>query len=228
MPQILFVLSSASTTLKNNATGWFLPEAVHPYYVFSPHFTIDFAAPGGPNPPLDPYSIEFSKEDEECQRFLTDTAIQSLVKNAKYLKDVSFDDYSAIFYVGGHGPMFDLAKDEVNITLANKFYRAGKVIGAICHGPAAIIGVTGEDGKSVFDGKVATSFSNDEEKEIGKEADLPFLLEDCIKSLGGKYVKADKAWGIKVVHSGNLFTGQNPASARQLAQEMLETLQGKA
>lgn len=225
---MLFVLSSAPKTLKDRPTGWFLPEAAHPYYVLSPHYTIDFAAPGGPNPPLDPYSIEFSKDDEESTRFLNDPAAKALLEHAKLLSAVNFDDYEAIFYVGGHGPVIDLAKDEVNIELANKFYRAGKIIGAVCHGPAAIVGVTGEDGKSIFDGKVATGFSNAEEQEIDLVKDLPFLLEDRIKSLGGTYEKADELWGIKVVHSGNLFTGQNPASARPLAEKILKTLQGKA
>ncbi|KAH9173362.1 class I glutamine amidotransferase-like protein [Lactarius sanguifluus] len=229
MSRILFVLSSAPKTLKDRPTGWFLCEAAHPYYVLSPHFTIDFAAPGGPNPPLDPYSIEFSKDDEECKRFLNDDpAVKSLLENAKPLSTVNFSDYLAIFYVGGHGPVIDLATDEVNIELANKFYRAGKVVGAVCHGPAALVGVTGEDGKSIFDGKVLTGFSNDEEKEIGLVEHVPFLLEDRIKSLGGTYEKADKLFCAKVAHSGNLFTGQNPASARPLAEEILKTLQGKA
>ncbi|KAI9447727.1 class I glutamine amidotransferase-like protein [Lactarius indigo] len=226
MSRILFVLSSAPKTLKEKPTGWFLPEAAHPYYVLSPHFPIDFAAPGGPNPPVDPYSIEFSKDDEESKRFLNDDlAAKALLENAKPLSEVEFSDYLAIFYVGGHGPVIDLAKDEVNIELANKFYRAGKVIGAVCHGTAAIVGVTGEDGKSIFDGKVVTGFSNDEEKEIGMVDDVPFLLEDRIKSLGGTYEKADKIFCVKVVHSGNLFTGQNPASAKPLAEEILKKLQ---
>jgi len=228
MSRVLFVLSSAPKTLKDKPTGWFLPEAAHPYYVLSPHFPIDFAAPGGPNPPLDPYSIEFSKDDDESKRFLNDPAVKALLENAKVLSTVNFEDYSAIFYVGGHGPVIDLATDEVNIELANKFYRAGKVVAAVCHGPAAIVGVTGKDGKSIFDGKVATGFSNAEEQEIGLVEDVPFLVEDRIKSLGGTYEKADKLFGLKVSHSGNLFTGQNPVSARPLAEEILKTLQGKA
>jgi len=228
MSRILFVLTSAPKTLKDNPTGWFLPEAAHPYYLLKPHFSIDFAAPNGPNPPLDPYSVKFSKDDEESQRFLKDPAVKLLLDNATYLREVNFNDYLAIYYVGGHGPVLDLAKGEVNIELANKFYRSGKLIGAVCHGPAAIVGVTGEDGKSIFDGKVATGFSNEEEEAIGWVDDVPFLLEDSIKKLGGKYEKADEPWGIKVAHSGKLITGQNPASARPLAEEMLKALQGKA
>jgi len=226
MSRVLIILSSASKNLKGKPTGWYLPEAAHPYYVFSPHFPIDFAAPDGPNPPLDPKSVENFKDDEESVRFLSDPAAKALLENAKVLSTVSIDDYSAVFYVGGHGPVIDLAVDKVNIELANKFYRSGKVVAAVCHGPAAIVGVTGKDGKSIFDGKVVTGFSNVE--EIGSEEDIPFLLEDRIKSLGGVYVKADKPFGEKVVQSGSLFTGQNPASARPLAEKILKTLQGKA
>jgi len=159
---------------------------------------------------------------------LNDPAVNALLEKAKTLSTVSFDDYLAVFYVGGHGPVIDLAKDEVNIELANKFYRAGKVIAAVCHGQAAIVGVTGEDGKSIFDGKIVTGFSNAEEQEIGMVEDIPFQLEDRIKSLGGIYEKADKLFCVKVAHSGNLFTGQNPASARPLAEIILKTLQSKA
>ncbi|KAI9467313.1 class I glutamine amidotransferase-like protein [Lactarius psammicola] len=226
MSRILVVLSSAARTLRDRPTGWFLSEAAHPYYVLSPHFPIDFAAPGGPNPPLDPFSVEFTKDDEESKRFLNDPAIKSLLENAKPLSAISFSDYLAIFYVGGHGPMFDLVIDEVNIELANKFYRAGKIIGAVCHGTAAIVGVTGDDGKSILDGKVVTGFSNAEEQELGFVEDVPFSLEDRIKSLGGTFEKADGLFGVKVVHSGNLFTGQNPASARPLAEKILKALQG--
>ncbi|KAH9071603.1 class I glutamine amidotransferase-like protein [Lactarius deliciosus] len=233
MSRILFVLSSAPKTLKDRPTGWFLCEAAHPYYVLSPHFTIDFAAPGGPNPPLDPYSIEvILAHPRGCIQLRWSSFPGSFPKTTKTSEHSQFSDYLAVFYVGGHGPVIDLAKDEVNIELANKFYRAGKVVGAVCHGPAALVGVTGEDGKSIFNGKVLTGFSNDEEKEVGMVEHVPFLLEDRIKSLGGTYEKADKLFCIppqaKVAHSGNLFTGQNPASARPLAEEILKTLQGKA
>ncbi|KAI0308707.1 class I glutamine amidotransferase-like protein [Amylostereum chailletii] len=135
MSRILFIYTSASKTLTGNETGWYLPEAAHPYYVLAPHFPIDFAAPEGPNPPLDSASVKLFTDDES-QNFLKDPKVQELFDNAKVLKTVNLDDYAAIFYVGGHGPVIDLAVDPVNIELANKFYRSGKIVSAVCHGPA--------------------------------------------------------------------------------------------
>ncbi|KAI0306883.1 class I glutamine amidotransferase-like protein [Multifurca ochricompacta] len=218
MSRILFVATSASKSLLGAPTGYFLPEAAHPYYILSPHFAIDIATPSGTKPPLDPASVEFSKGDE------------AFLESAKPLSAVNPDDYIAVFYVGGHGPVIDLATDETNIQLANKFYRDGKLVSAVCHGTAALVGVTGVDGKSIFYGKTVTGFSNAEEEQIGKVKvkrhvcqssvaiptgefqDIPFLLEDRIPTLGGT----------------NLITGQNPGSSGPIAQEVLKTLLAKS
>jgi len=226
--RILIVLTSASQTLTGDPTGWYLPEAAHPYYVLKPHFAMDFAAPEGPNPPLDPSSRESFKHDEDCKRFLNDPEVADLLKNAKTLSTVRPDDYEAIFYVGGRGPVIDLPTDMANIQLADNFYRSGKIIAAVCHGPAALVGVTGEDRTSIFKDRTVTGFSNAEEELIGDMAAIPFLLEDRVKTLGATYVKAEKPWEPKVVHSDNLMTGQNPASARPLAKDLLEKLQAQA
>ncbi|KAJ7700031.1 class I glutamine amidotransferase-like protein [Mycena rosella] len=218
MPSILIVLSSASTTLTGAQTGWYLPEAAHPYYVFAPHASVDFASPAGPNPPLDEGSVKMFESDEESVKFLKDEEVKSKLQACKKLSDISVKDYDVIFYVGGHAPVIDLAVDPINIKLASEFYQAGKITSAVCHGPAAIVGATDAQGKSIFAGKAATGFSNAEEIQVGKVKDIPFLLEDKIVSLGGKYEKADEAWGVKVVVDGNLYTGQNPASARPLAE----------
>jgi len=230
MSRILIVLTSATHTLlgPGDPTGWFLPEAAHPYYVLAPHYPIDFASPAGPNPPLDAGSVEFSKNDDESMRFLNDPAVKSLLENAKPLSTVRPDDYAAIFYVGGRGPVLDLPTDKANIRLANEIYRSGKIIAAVCHGTAALVGVTGVDGTSIFEGRVVTGFSNAEEEQIYKVEALPFLLEDRVKALGATYEKADKLWAPKVVHSGNLLTGQNPASAKPLAEDLLKKLQAQA
>lgn len=224
MPQsrILFVYTSADKTLRGHQTGWYLPEAAHPYHVLAPHFQIDFASPAGPNPPIDQGSIEMFK-DEQSVKFLEDPVVKALLANAKPLKDVNVDEYAAIFYVGGHGPVLDLATDPSNIELANKFYRSGKIVSAVCHGPAALVGVTGADGKSIFDGKAATCLTNVEEEQVDKVKDIPFLVEDRIVSLGGKFEKAEP-WGVKVVQSGTLLTGQNPASAGPLGEAILKAL----
>ncbi|KAJ6599119.1 class I glutamine amidotransferase-like protein, partial [Mycena vulgaris] len=235
-PSILFVFTSVSTTLTGANTGWYLPEAAHPYYVLAPHVTIDFASPAGPNPPVDEGSVQMFAEDEECIKFLADETVKSKLATAKKLSDVSAKDYDAIFYVGGHGPVIDLAVDPVNIKLASEarifllcspwapFYQAGKITSAVCHGPAALVGVTDAQGKSIFAGKSTTGFSNVEEIQVDKVKDVPFLLEDKIISLGGKYDKAVDPWGVKVIVDGNLYTGQNPASAGALGQAILKAL----
>ncbi|KAG1806867.1 class I glutamine amidotransferase-like protein [Suillus plorans] len=221
--RILFVFTSANQTLTGASTGWYLPEAAHPYYLLAPHFTIDFASPAGPNPPVDEYSVQTFPDD--IGKFLKNSEVQKKLSATKKLSDVNPDDYDAIFYVGGHGPVLDLAVDPVNIKLASQFYRTGKLVAAVCHGPAALVGATDDSGKSIFAGKAFTGFSNVEEEQVDKVKDIPFLLEDKISSLGGKYEKAAEPWGPKVVVAGNLITGQNPASAHPIGEAILQALQ---
>jgi len=202
----------------------YLPEAAHPYYILAPHATIEFASPKGANPPLDPASVKAFESDAECVKFLADETVKSKLASTKKLSEVSSKDYDAIFYVGGHGPTIDLPVDEDSIRLATEFYQAGKITGAVCHGPAALVNVKDAQGKSIFAGKAATGFSNEEEIMMDKVKDVPFLLEDRIISLGGKYEKAAEAYGVHVVVDGNLYTGQNPASAGPIAEVILKAM----
>jgi putative intracellular protease/amidase len=221
--RILFVFTSANKTLTGAQTGWYLPEAAHPYYVLSSTHTIDFASPAGPNPEVDEGSVKMFKDDESV-KFLKDETVKEKFAKAKKLSEVNASDYAAIFYVGGHGPVMDLPTDPVNIKLASEFYRAGKIISAVCHGPAALVGATDASNKSIFAGKDVTGFSNAEEEQVGKVKEIPFLLEDEIVKLGGKYEKAAEPWGAHVVVSGNLITGQNPASAKGIGEAILQAL----
>ncbi|KAI0638005.1 class I glutamine amidotransferase-like protein [Trametes polyzona] len=222
MPKrILFVFTSVNKTLTGAQTGWYLPEAAHPYYVLSPKYDIDFAAPNGPNPPVDESSVQNFKDDV---KFLEDATVKQKLANAKKLSEVSAADYDAIFYVGGHGPVLDLASDPVNIKIASDFFRAGKVTSAVCHGPAALVGATDANGNSIFKGRKATSFSDLEEEQVGKVKDIPFLVETRIKELGGLYEKAKEPWGAHVVRDGNLITGQNPASAHGIGEAIDQAL----
>jgi len=227
--RVLFVFTSANKTLTGSPTGWYLPEAAHPYYVLAPHATIDFAAPQGPNPPVDQYSVENFKDDESV-KFLSDEKVKEKLAAAKKLSDVRAEDYDAIFYIGGHGPVLDLASDPVNAKLASDFFRADKIVAAVCHGTAALVGVTDAHGRSIFHGRSFTGFSNEEEEYVKKVQEIPFLLETKGVELGGKYEKADKIFGEKVVVDGNLYTGQNPASAKPLGEAIFAGLkaQGKA
>ncbi|KAJ7169131.1 ThiJ/PfpI [Mycena crocata] len=227
MPSVLFVFTSATETLTGAPTGWYLPEAAHPYYILAPHVSIDFTSPNGANPPLDQESVKLFESDEKCVKFLADETVKAKLANAKKLSAVNVEDYEAIFYIGGHGPVLDLAIDPVNIKLASDFYQAGKIVSAVCHGPAAIVGAVDAQGKSLFFGKTVTGFSNAEEATLGKTKDVPFSLEDRIISLGGAFVKADEQFGAKVVVDGNLYTGQNPVSGAPLGMAVLRGLQGR-
>ncbi|PPQ71779.1 hypothetical protein CVT26_007613 [Gymnopilus dilepis] len=224
MPSVLFVFTSADKTLTGAGTGWYLPEAAHPYYKLAPHANIDFASPNGPNPPIDQSSVEAFSKDDESQKFLNDETVKAKFANAKRLADVDVKDYDAIYYVGGHGPVIDLATDPVNAKLISQFWTANKIVAAVCHGPAALTSAVDANGKSIFAGRTATGFSNDEEVQAGKVKDVPFLLEDKIKQLGGNYVKADKPWAEKVVVDGHLITGQNPASAAGIGEAIVKAL----
>ncbi|KAJ6537620.1 class I glutamine amidotransferase-like protein [Mycena capillaripes] len=225
--KILFVLSSVSTTLTGAPTGWYLPEAAHPYWILAPHATIDFATPAGPNPPVDPDSVKAYKSDPECVKFLADEIVKNKLASAKKLTEVSSKDYDAIFYVGGQAPVIDLSVDPVSIKLASEFFQAGKITSAVCHGPAALVGVTDAQGKSIFAGRAATGFTNTEEIAMDKVKDVPFLLEDKLISLGAKFEKADELWAPKVVVDGHLYTGQNPASAGPIGETILKALKEK-
>ncbi|KAJ7100444.1 ThiJ/PfpI [Mycena epipterygia] len=225
MPSVLFVFTSAAKFANGAPGGWYLPEAAHPYYVLAPHVSIDFASPEGPNPPVAQNSVEAFASDAECVKFLTDEIVKSKLANALKLSAVKAADYDAIFYIGGYGPLVDLAFDQVNTKLANEFYRAGKIVSAVCHGPAALVNVTDADGKSIFAGKSATGFSNAEEVALDLVKTVPFLLEDRMVELGAAFTKADEPFEVKVVVDGKLYTGQNPASAGPLGQVLLKALQ---
>ncbi|KAF7792899.1 hypothetical protein EIP86_004001 [Pleurotus ostreatoroseus] len=226
MPRILFVLSSAEKNLKGDPAGWYLPEAAHTYYVLNRYAEIDFASPKGPNPPVDPGSVQTYKNDAQSVDFLKDETIKQKLAAAKTLSEVSVNDYDAVFYVGGHGPVIDLASDPVNAKLASQFWQAGKIVSAVCHGPAALVGAIDSDGTSIFKGREVTCFTNAEEIAFGEEDGVPWLLEDKIIGLGGKVQRADALWGVKVVVDGKLITGQNPASSGPIGKAILEALRG--
>ncbi|KDN36839.1 hypothetical protein RSAG8_10537, partial [Rhizoctonia solani AG-8 WAC10335] len=220
--RILFVFTSADKSPSGTPTGWWLAEAAHPFYFLQGKAEIDFAAPKGPNPPLDA-SVKASTDDESV-KFLQDPEAKEKLANAKRLADVDPKEYDAVLYIGGHGPMFDLAIDPVNTQLANAFFQSGKITAAVCHGPGALVTVTDASGKSLFAGRNVTGLSNVEEDLIDATKLVPFLLEDRIKELGGKYSKATEPFASKVVVDGNVITGQNPGSAREIAEAIWKAL----
>ncbi|CAF0884019.1 unnamed protein product [Rotaria sp. Silwood1] len=225
--KILFVLTSHDKLLNGHPTGWYLPEAAHPYYVLEDHFTIEWASPKGGKAPLDPSSLEQFKDDVECKKFLSDNKAKQGYENTKKLNEINANDYIALIYVGGHGPCFDLAEDKTNIQLAEQFWKQGKILSAVCHGPAALVNVKDENGKSIFFGRKATSFSNEEEEQVKLTNAIPFLVETRIKQLGAHYEKNDKPWGPHVTVDGQLILGANPASAHDFGLAILNAINKK-
>ncbi|KAF8683185.1 DJ-1/PfpI family [Rhizoctonia solani] len=222
MPRVLFVFTSANKTLTGSPTGWWMSEAAHPYYILHGKVDVDFASPKGPNPPVDEASTR-EPIDEESMRFWKDPEVKEKLASARKLSDIDSNDYSAVFYVGGHGPMLDLATDLDNIKLANAFFRSGKITSAVCHGPGALVGVTDASGKSIFAGRNVTGLSDTEEVIFDGVGRIPFLLEDRIKELGGRYSKGAD-FTTHVVVDGNVITGQNPTSAPAVGHAILKAL----
>jgi len=229
-PQMLIVLSShASMTVdgKERKTGWFLPEFAHPHHVFAPHFAITTASPAGGVAPLDPWSVEFAAEDAQAQDFYKSES--ALWERTRPLSEFvgRAGEFAAIFYVGGHGPMFDLARDETSMAVVREFWEAGKTVAAVCHGPIALANVKLSDGSFLVDGSAVTGFTNAEEDQVELTKAMPFLLEDVLKTNGAKFESADP-WGVKVVagKEGRLYTGQNPQSATPIAEAIVEKLIG--
>jgi putative intracellular protease/amidase len=184
---------------------------------------ITVASPKGGLPPLDPKSEMPEFQTELTKRFRTDTGAQAELANTKKLADVSADDFDAVFYPGGHGPMWDMPDNATSIALIEAFVKADKPIGAVCHAPVALVNVRGKDGEYLVKGKRVTGFTNAEEEAVGLTAVVPFLLEDRLKERGGIYSKTAN-WVPYVQVDGRLVTGQNPASSEPAAEELLKLL----
>ncbi|MBH8552584.1 type 1 glutamine amidotransferase domain-containing protein [Nostocaceae cyanobacterium CENA357] len=205
-------------------TGFWLEEFAAPYYVLKDAGAeITLASPKGGQPPLDPKSDLPENQTELTKRFRTDTAAQAELANTKKLADVSADDFDAVFYPGGHGPMWDMPDNATSIALIEAFVKADKPVGAVCHAPIALVNVRGKDGEYLIKGKWVTGFTNAEEEAVGLTAVVPFLLEDWLKERGGIYSKAVN-WTPYVQVDGKLVTGQNPASSEPAAEEVLKLL----
>jgi putative intracellular protease/amidase len=205
-------------------TGFWLEEFAAPYYVLKDAgVALTLASPKGGLPPLDPKSEVPEFQTELTQRFRTDTAAQAELANTKKLADVSADDFDAVFYPGGHGPMWDMPDNATSIALIEAFVKSDKPVGAVCHAPVALVNVRGKNGEYLVKGKCVTGFTNAEEEAVGLTAIVPFLLEDRLKERGSIYSKT-ASWVPYVQVDGRLVTGQNPASSGPAAEELLKLL----
>ncbi|GAA5525936.1 protein/nucleic acid deglycase HchA [Microbulbifer aestuariivivens] len=205
-------------------TGFWLEEFASPYYVFrDAGAEITLASPKGGQPPLDPKSDAPDFQTAATERFQKDEAAQQALANTLPLGEVSADDFDAVFYPGGHGPLWDLAESEVSRALIETFFQAGKPVAAVCHAPGVFRHTLGSDGKPLVSGKQVTGFSNSEEAAVELTDVVPFLVEDMLKGNGGIYSKGDD-WQSHVVKDGLLITGQNPASSEGTAEALLQLL----
>src|SRR3954462_13162079 len=222
--KILMVLTSHDQ-LGNTGrkTGFWLEEFAAPYFTFiDAGAKVTVASPNGGQPPLDPVSDTPEGQTDLTRRFKQDPAAQAVLANTLKLSDMKAADYDAVFYPGGHGPMWDLAEDPQSIALIEAFYDSGKPVAAVCHAPGVLRHVKSQ-GQSIVKGKRVAGFTNSEEEAVGLTKVVPFLVEDELKHLGGLYEKAAD-WASFVVTDGRLVTGQNPASSRAGADALLKLL----
>ncbi|MDH4440247.1 MAG: type 1 glutamine amidotransferase domain-containing protein [Rhizobium sp.] len=205
-------------------TGFWLEEFAAPYYVLKDAGAeITLASPKGGQPPLDPKSDEPDAQTEATGRFKADQTAQQLLASTTPLSHIDPADFDAVFYPGGHGPLWDLAEDKDSIALIGAFAAQDRPIAAVCHAPGVLRHVKGRDGKPLVSGKKVAGFTNSEEEAVGLTEVVPFLVEDMLKGHGGLYEKGPD-WGVYVVTDGKLVTGQNPASSEEAAKALLTLL----
>lgn len=223
--KVLIVLTSHDE-LGNTGrkTGFWLEELAAPYYAFKDAgVEVVLASPKGGQPPLDPKSNEPSFRTDLTRRFEADAAANAQLANTLRLDSVAQAEFDAVFYPGGHGPLWDLAEDAYSIALIESFIEAGKPAALVCHAPGVLRHVKAADGKPLVEGKQVTGFTNTEEEAVGLTNVVPFLVEDELKAKGGIYSKGPD-WGSYVVTDGLLITGQNPASSTEAAAVLMKQL----
>jgi len=222
--KVLIVLTSHSKLGNTgNKTGFWLEEFASPYYALKDAGAeITLASPQGGQPPLDPKSDEPDAKTEATQRFFKDVAAQAQLANTVELADVSAGSFDAVFYPGGHGPLWDLYSDANSIALIQDFIAAEKYVAAVCHAPAVLLKAKDPNGRPLLEGKKVTGFSNSEEAAVKLTDVVPYLLEDELMKVGGIYQKVED-WHPLAVVDGLVITGQNPASSQVVAQALLQT-----
>ncbi len=224
--KILFVLTSHDQ-LGNTGekTGFWIEEFASPYYyLVDKGVEVTLASPNGGQPPIDPTSDKPENQTESTIRFKADKELQEKLSKTHKLSEVSSEDYDAVFYPGGHGPLWDLAESETSAKLIESFYNSNKPVSFVCHAPAALKHVKNSDGEPLVKGKKVTGFTNTEEELVKLTDVVPFLVEDMLKENGGIYSKKGD-FEEYALEDGLLITGQNPASSEKVAEILLDKLQ---
>lgn len=224
--KILMVLTSHdSLGDTGHKTGFWLEEFAAPYYVFKDAGAeITLASPRGGQPPVDPNSTQKDALTDETRRFEADEQAKAQLANTVKLSDVKANDYEAIFYPGGHGPLWDLTDNPDSLLLIQAFIKAGKPVGAVCHAPTVLLNAKDERGEPLVKGREVTGFSNSEEAAAGLTEVVPHLLEDALKDKGARYLRSEQDFAPFQVQDGLLVTGQNPASSASAAKVLIKLL----
>lgn len=226
--KILIVLTShALLGNTGEKTGFWIEEFATPYYYLVDNGAkVTLASPEGGQPPIDPTSDKPENQTESTKRFKNDEALQKKLSKTLKLSEISAKEYDAVFYPGGHGPLWDLAESEVSANLIESFYNADKPVAFVCHAPAALKNVKNVSGEPLVKGKKVTGFTNSEEELVGLTDVVPFLVEDMLKENGGIYSKSND-FEAYALEDGLLITGQNPASSQKVAELLLTKLESK-
>ena len=221
MKKILIALTShGQLGSTGRPTGFYLPEAAHPYHIFTQAgYVVEFVSPQGGAPPMD----GVDKSDPIQQALLDDAAAMAKLRNTLRPEQVDASDYDALFYAGGHGVMWDFPNNVELAKLARQIYEREGVVAAVCHGPAALVNITLSDGRYLVAGKTISTFTNEEESAVGLTEVVPFLLESRLRERGAQISKAPNFEAHTAV-SERLVTGQNPASAAPVARQVLRVL----
>lgn len=202
-------------------TGFWLEEFAAPYYVFKDAgAVVTLASPKGGQPPLDPKSDAEDSQTDETRRFKQDEAAQAELANTHLLSEIKADDYDAVFYPGGHGPLWDLVDDKDSIKLIETFIAQGKPVASVCHAPIVLVNAKDSNGEPLVKGRQVTGFTNGEEDAVGLTNVVPHLVEDALQKCGGIYSKAD-IFTPYVREDGQLITGQNPPSSAPTAEALM-------
>jgi putative intracellular protease/amidase len=225
MKKVLFVLTShedlGNTGLK---TGFWIEEFAAPYYLLKDKgIKIILASPKGGQPPIDPKSNEPDFQTPATIRFNKDSETQDILSKTIKLENIDHIEYDAVFYPGGHGPLWDLSENKNSISLIEDFYKNNKPVAAVCHAPAIFKHTKNTNGSSLVNGKKVTGFTNGEEEAVQLTSIVPFLVEDMLKNNGAIYSKKPD-WNPYAVEDGLLITGQNPASSELVANLLYENL----
>jgi len=222
--KVLFVLTSHDE-LGNTGekTGFWTEELAAPYYALSDQgVEVTLTSPKGGLPPIDPKSEDPSSQTDATRRMDNDAVLKDKLNHTYKLSEVMSEDFDAVFYPGGHGPLWDLAEDKVSQQLIVDFYNNGKPVAFVCHAPGVLKDVK-IDGEYLVKGKNVTGFTNTEEEVVQLTNVVPFLVEDMLKKNGGLYSKIED-WSPYAIIDGKLVTGQNPASSEKVAEELLKLI----